>query len=327
MPRAIGLVSGGLDSVLAVRLLLEQGIECLGVCFVSPFFGARKAKAAAKLLGIPLEVVDFSDAHLDLVKAPPHGYGKNMNPCIDCHAMMLRYAGRMMEERGFDFLFTGEVLGERPMSQNRNALRQVAKLSGYRDSILRPLSALVLEPTAMERSGAVDRSRLADISGRSRKPQMDMAARLGISTYEPPAGGCLLTDPAYGRRLKQLFERIPDCGCAAARLLTVGRLFWVAPGAMVLVGRRQGENERLTSMAAPGDALLHVDGDIPGPTVLVTGQFGEDEILKAAGLTVRYSDVRDQGPRSVAVLQNGVRRLVTADRPAEEDIETWRGAA
>jgi len=324
MAKAVGLMSGGLDSLLATRLLQDQATDILCVCFVTPFFGARRAKAATKALGVPLEVVDFSEAHLAMVKDPASGYGSNMNPCIDCHAMMLRYAGDLMVQRGYDYLFTGEVLGERPMSQNKNSLRRVANLSGYRDRILRPLSAKLLEPTAMELEGLVDRDRLEAISGRSRKPQMAMADRYGIREYEAPGGGCLLTDPSYSRRLKSLFERVPDCRPAECRFVGMGRLFWIGERTFAVVGRRQAENDRIEAAARTEDAILHVTGNVPGATVLVVGRLDDDVLARAARLAVRYSDAVAGCPHPVTVRRGDVEDEMTAERPADDELDAWR---
>ncbi|MBU2053859.1 MAG: tRNA 4-thiouridine(8) synthase ThiI, partial [Proteobacteria bacterium] len=209
--KGIALFSGGLDSTLAVKVISDQGIEVRGITFETPFFGAAKARAAAAGIGLPLQVLDITEEHLKMLRAPRYGYGKNMNPCIDCHTLMLKIAGRKMEEEGADFVFTGEVLGERPMSQGKQSLQVVAKNAGYPDRILRPLSAKLLPETEPEREGKVDRSRLCDLQGRGRKRQMEMAAHYRIASYPAPAGGCLLTDPIFSRRLRDLFAHHPDC--------------------------------------------------------------------------------------------------------------------
>jgi tRNA-specific 2-thiouridylase len=175
MTKALAMVSGGLDSTLAAKLMMEQGIEVIGICFESHFFNADNARRMAEQIHMPLKVVDFSKEHFDLVKNPKHGYGKNMNPCIDCHAMMMNYCGRMLEEMNADFIITGEVLNQRPMSQNRSSLDVVKKESGFADKILRPLCAKNLPPTKMELDGLVDRDKLLDLSGRERKIQMELA--------------------------------------------------------------------------------------------------------------------------------------------------------
>jgi tRNA-specific 2-thiouridylase len=206
MTRALAMMSGGLDSGLAAKLIKDQGIEVIGICFKSYFFGEENAVKMAKQIGIRLEVIDFSEKHLIMVKNPKHGRGKNMNPCIDCHAMMMNYCGKILEEYNADFIITGEVLNQRPMSQNKQALNTVKKESGFSNKILRPLCALNLEPTEMELSGLVDREKLLDISGRSRKVQMELAEKWGIKDYPSPAGGCKLTEPNYSVRLKKALE-------------------------------------------------------------------------------------------------------------------------
>lgn len=195
--RAVGLLSGGLDSMLAARLLLDQGIEVLGMTFVTPFFGPEKAQRAAEQLGIPLEVMDITVEHFRILKAPRYGYGKGMNPCIDCHALMIRKAGKCVENGRADFVFTGEVLGQRPFSQTKPSLRAVEKESGFAGRVVRPLSALLLPETFPEKEGWLDRSRLLDLRGRSRKRQMALAELYGLRDYPTPAGGCLLTTPFF----------------------------------------------------------------------------------------------------------------------------------
>ena len=182
MAKAIALLSGGLDSILAVKIVQKQNIDVMGLTYTTPFFSADKAQAAAHQIGLPLMVEDITTEHLQMLKSPRYGYGKNMNPCIDCHTLMLHIAGRKMKETGADFLVTGEVLGQRPMSQTRQSLYVVAKNSGYADHILRPLSAQLLDPIQAEREGLIDRSKLLEISGRGRKEQIRLAALFGIKS-------------------------------------------------------------------------------------------------------------------------------------------------
>jgi len=214
MSKALGLMSGGLDSSLAAMVLMRQGIEVTGISFVTPFFNAGKARRASEKLGFPLLVKDISDLHLDMVKAPKYGYGRNMNPCIDCHAMMFRLAGEILQREGFDFLFSGEVLGQRPMSQNANALRSVANHSGFPERVLRPLSAKLLPITAMEEIGLVERERLLDIQGRSRKRQQALSIEWGYPDYPSSGGGCLLTEERFADRLRDLLQHDPQAAVA-----------------------------------------------------------------------------------------------------------------
>lgn len=265
--RALVLLSGGLDSMLACEVLRRCGVEVFGIAFKSPFFGGAKAEKAASYLGVPLVVVDITEPHLEVVKKPRFGYGKNLNPCIDCHALMVAQALAEMEKLQADFLATGEVLGERPKSQNREALAQVARASGAGELLLRPLSARLLPETRPEREGWVDREKLLDISGRSRRRQMDLAQKWGITEYENPAGGCLLTDAGFSSRLEELLRRVPECDRRDVELIKLGRQVWRG-NTLLVVGRRHEENLGLEEIALPSDALCR-ERERPGPTALL----------------------------------------------------------
>ena len=289
--KAVALMSGVLDSTLAVKLVEQQGIEVVGVNFKTPFFGPSKAKAAAERLGVELIVLDITGDHMEIVKHPKHGYGRFMNPCIDCHAYMVRRAGEVMREVGASFIITGEVLGERPKSQNPQALKIVERDSGYEGHILRPLSAKLLEPTIPEKEGVVDREKLLDIQGRSRKRQFELAKEVGITEYPSPAGGCLLTDPVFSGRLRQLFKEKPDADEGDVELQKVGRHFEGEDGSFIVVGRNEAENDRLLALAGEGDLLLEAK-DIPGPITLLRGTSSQNELRAAAALTARYGKAR-----------------------------------
>jgi tRNA-uridine 2-sulfurtransferase len=207
--KALAVFSGGLDSMLAAELIRVQGIDVLGLFFETPFFHAARARRSAEILHLPLKVLDLAEPHLEVVKKPRYGYGGNMNPCIDCHALMLRKAVERLAEENAQFIITGEVLGQRPMSQNLRALSTVAARSGRPELILRPLSAKLLPLTLPQEKGWVRRDELLALSGRSRKPQMELAGAFNISEYPMPAGGCLLTDPVFSRRLKDLLSARP----------------------------------------------------------------------------------------------------------------------
>lgn len=273
------MMSGGLDSQLAVKVLQLAGAHVEAVCFESPFFNATLARKAAEALAIKLHVIDFTDEILSLLVDPPHGFGGAMNPCIDCHAAMIRRAGEMMVERGFDFVATGEVKGQRPMSQNAQALVTVEKTSGLKGRLVRPLSALFLEPTIPEIEGKLDRSRLLDISGRSRDRQIALAAKFGIVDYPSPAGGCKLTEEAYSRRLEDLMNHEGLSARTLLNLLSVGRRFRTEKGTSVILGRNAEENELLSQRAAevPGSLLFNPSNSLPGPTALVPGAISESE--------------------------------------------------
>lgn len=291
---ALGLLSGGLDSMLAAELLKRLGVEVTGIIFTTPFFGSSRGEQAAKYIDIPYRVEEITVEHLAMVKAPKYGYGKNMNPCIDCHAMMFAKAGQLMEELGADFLFSGEVLGQRPMSQNSKALRSVEKLSGYDGLVLRPLSARLLPETEPEKSGLVNRESLMDIQGRSRKVQMELAEKWGIQEFPNPGGGCLLTDPGFSVRLKELLQHMPEAGATEVEKLKYGRHFRLPGASKVIVGRHKADNEALEPLAAVGDILLR-HNSVPGPLTLLEGSATPEEVEKAASLTARYGKGADSG--------------------------------
>ena len=243
-------MSGGLDSQLAIRVLERAGAYVEAVAFATPFFDNSKARTAAEALGVKLHVIDFLDDEISLIENPPHGFGGAMNPCIDCHALMIRRAGELMEKLGFDFVATGEVRGQRPMSQNAQSLLTVEKASGLRGRLVRPLSAKLLEPTVPELEGKLDREKLLDISGRSRDRQIALAAELGIVDYPSPAGGCKLTEDAFGRKLRDLMEHEGLRDRTLIELLLVGRRFRLPDGSGVILGRDGKENAKLKEIAA-----------------------------------------------------------------------------
>ncbi len=291
MVTGIGLFSGGLDSILAVRILQEQNLHIEVISFVTPFFGPETAEKSVKQLKVPLHLIDITGTHLEMLKNPRHGYGNNMNPCIDCHALMFRHAGLFMEKTGADFLFSGEVLGERPMSQNMNSLKIVARESGFEDFIIRPLSARLLPVTEPEKQGIVAREKLLDIRGRSRKPQIELARRFGITCYPNPAGGCLLTDSSFSNRLRDLLNSKDKKSKRDFELLSVGRHLRISDAVKIIVGRNEKENEKILSLSEEEDIIITIE-EIPGPVVLIPCS-AEDEVVKfAASICVQYSDAQ-----------------------------------
>jgi tRNA U34 2-thiouridine synthase MnmA/TrmU len=318
--RALTLLSGGLDSQLAVCVLQDQAIEVLGVCFESPFFGSAAARAAAERLRITLHVVDFTADILALLDKPPHGFGSCLNPCIDCHARMLQRAGDMLASQAAQFLSTGEVLDERPMSQNRRSLETVARASGYADRVVRPLSAGLLPETLPERAGWVDRSRLLSLRGRGRKPQMELAARFGLEDYPSPAGGCLLTEPNFCRRLRDLKEHEGLGDVRAIGRLRVGRHFRLAGALRLVVGRNERENAALEASAQPDELVVKTEG-VPGPTAILPAAATVEQRRAAGAVCARYSDAH-VGQRVTISLKSlgGVERMeVTVAAPDEAD--------
>ena len=297
--KAISLFSGGLDSQLAVAVIQKQGITVEGVNFTSPFFGAdERTQKAARHLGINLHLLPVGEEYItQVLRNPKYGYGKNMNPCIDCHAFMIRKAGDFMSEIGASFIITGEVLGQRPMSQNKSSLMTVEKLSGYRGYVVRPLSGKLLSPTIPEQEGWIERDKLLDISGRGRTRQIQLAEELGIKEYPSPAGGCLLTEANYTRRLRIIMDRKEIPGQTELELLKLGRHFILNEDILLVVGRNQSENELIESLFNTNDILLKVT-DRPGPTALIRplrNQLSESIIIEyAASIVARYSDAKNE---------------------------------
>lgn len=285
--KALLLFSGGLDSLLAAKLLQEQNIEVYGLTIYIPYFNVEKVESVARQIELPVKIVDISQEHLEVLKNPEYGYGKNMNPCIDCHILMLKKAKEIMEKEDFDFVATGEVLDERPMSQNKQALELIKRESGLNGYLLRPLSAQLLEPTVPEEKGWVNREELLDIAGRTRKKQMELAEKFGLEEYPTPSGGCLLTDQNFSERLKELLDRKPDASVNDVKLLKHGRLFWEYDN-LIVVGRNEQDNENILNLAQKDDILLELE-NYPGPTVLIRGTNPEKSIKKAAELAKYYS--------------------------------------
>ena len=287
--RALGLCSGGLDSMLSALLLRKQGIDVQWVTFETPFFSSAKAKQASKITRIPLMVENITPAYIEMLKNPHCGYGKNMNPCMDCHALMFNLAGGIMKEKGLDFLFSGEVLGQRPMSQT---------MGSY---ILRPLSAKRLPVTIPEQQGWVNRDLLLEITGRSRKPQIKLAKEFGISVFPAPAGGCLLTDKGFASRLKDLFDHQDTYAERELYLLRHGRHLRLNHTTKIVVGRTEKDNENIKKCYDPDlDALIKVK-QIPGPIVLIPNDSENEARMLAASICVGYSKAPEITPIDVSV--------------------------
>ncbi len=325
MPRRVkclALFSGGLDSILAVKVVQEQGIEVLGLTFTTPFFGAKKAEEAAETIGLPLLKLDITEEHFAMVKDPRYGYGRNMNPCIDCHTMMIRKAGELLDHYGADFIITGEVLGQRPMSQNKQSLHIVAKNSGFNGRVVRPLSARLLPETAPESEGLIDREKLLDLRGRGRKRQMEMAARYGITSYTSPAGGCLLTDLMFSRRLRELLNHNPDPHPREIELLKTGRHFRIENGVKIIVGKNRRDNAMIAGLAGDEDVLLKVT-EYPGPCALIPHGCAEECLLMAAGICAHYSDAPKDAEVEVRFRkgkETGILRATAAPRSLIDEM-------
>jgi len=294
--KAIALFSGGLDSALAIKLILQQNIELEAVHFSMPFYqrgqapvdAGHKLKELADRLGAPLKVLNITNEALEIVKHPQHGYGKNINPCIDCHILMCKKAKEYMGPSGASFVITGEVLGQRPKSQHRAALRTIEKESGLEGLILRPLSAKLLAETLPEKEGWVDREKLLQINGRSRTEQISKATELDIGAYPSPAGGCLLADPGFTRRMKDLME-YNGLNLEDIKLLKLGRHFRLSKEAKLIVGRNEQENNELAALRQAGDIYSYPVED-KGPIAVGRGEFSRQDSEDAAKIVARYCD-------------------------------------
>jgi tRNA U34 2-thiouridine synthase MnmA/TrmU len=318
--RGLGLCSGGLDSMLAGLVLRAQGIEVEWVAFETPFFSSAKARKASRATGIPLTVRSIFPQYITMLRNPPAGYGKQMNPCMDCHTLMFRLAGEIMREKGLDFLFSGEVLGQRPMSQTKPSLRYVEKHSGLGGHILRPLSAKLLPETIPERQGLVDRERLLDIHGRGRKDQIALAKKFGISDYPAPAGGCLLTDKGFSVRLKDLLDHHPEATENEVHLLKFGRHFRLNPQAKLIVGRTEKDNENiLRHHDSAQDVVLDVR-DYPSPIGILSGGADERTVFLAASICVGYSKAPKLAPVNVVVKLAGNEQIIEAIGLLPDDV-------
>jgi tRNA U34 2-thiouridine synthase MnmA/TrmU len=308
--RGLGLCSGGLDSILSGLLLVRQGIEVEWISFETPFFTAGKARKASRITGIPLRIQNITTFYMDMLKEPNCGYGKNMNPCLDCHALMFKLATQIMHTEGFDFLFSGEVLGQRPMSQTRSSLRYVEKNSGSQGYILRPLSALKLPETIPEKSGLIDRSQLLGLAGRSRKPQIKLAQEFGVKEYPAPAGGCLLTDKGYSLRLKDLFQHQAEIADYELELLKYGRHFRINEQAKVIVGRTKADNEKILKHRGPDHNTVLKVRNVPGPTAVILAADPAPVITLAATICASYSKAPKDTSVEVQVESRGQKHSV-----------------
>ena len=320
--RGLSLLSGGLDSQLAICVLREQGLHMEAVVFASPFFKIEAAKRASANLKVPLHILSFTDDILGLVNHPQHGFGGGMNPCIDCHALMIRRAGELMAEKGFDFVSTGEVLNQRPMSQTRHSLGVVEKDAALNGRLVRPLSALLLEPTVPEQEGIIDRTRLLGLNGRSRKPQMELAKKYGMTEYPSPAGGCLLTEKGFCRKLADMKSNEGLGDERLVWLLLYGRHFRLPGGAKCVAGRDACDNAALKSACREGDVLLYTV-DVPGPTVLIPFGAEAEDIERASRICAAYGDHSGRSGVTVRVIRGEDRQERVVEPVSREQLVAW----
>ena len=323
--KALGLLSGGLDSILATEMILKQGIEVTAFNVRSPFCLCKKdgcaAVDAAKQLNVPLKVVAAGNDYLRMLRNPKHGYGRNMNPCIDCRIFLMKKAKKYAKEMGAAFIFTGEVLDERPMSQHYPAMMLIEKEGGLEGKVLRPLSARLLPETEAEKKGLVDRSKLLDIQGRSRKPQFKLAEEFSIKDYPCPAGGCLLTCEEYAKKIRDLFAHKKRVSMADIALLRVGSHFRLGKNKIV-VGRNEAENKFLIARKTVGEYYFELP-EIVGPITILQGPKTKKAIETAAKLTAHYSDAKTAEVK-VNFGRETLNKSITVSVPDDAYVEKLR---
>ncbi len=338
--KAIALVSGGLDSALAVAVVKRLGVDVLALhasIGYSPGFmraeiagerpedlAAAEAARMSAAFGVPVRILDLVEEYFGVLLNPRHGYGANVNPCIDCHLFMIRKAKEVMEREGARFVFTGEVLGQRPMSQNYKALELIDRESGLDGLLVRPLSARLLPETLAEKNGWIARDGLLDIQGRSRRRQMELAAELGVTGYASPAGGCMLTDENYAAKLKDWMRHRGEAPLTHEEtlLFSVGRHFRLSPSVKAVVGRREAENHYLER--AWRSEWLAMPVDVPGPTVLVQGPAADEDLRLGASLVARYCDAKSSPSVKVAVRKGDEEKIFEIAPAPEDNVERLR---
>ncbi len=335
--KAVGLFSGGLDSTLACAIMRREGFEVLAVHFFNGFNASVERKLtcgpsgwqwtpdqklldAASRLGVTLAAVDVSDEFTDILLHPPHGYGTGANPCIDCHTFFAGKAREIMEREGAAFVFSGEVAGQRPMSQHRPMLKHVEKASGLEGLLLRPLSAKLLDETIPEKQGLVNREHLYGFSGRSRKPQVELAREFGIDFYPQSGGGCLLTEKNFGIRFKDLVNSLPDRDPTMTELnsLKTGRHLRLPGGLRVIVGRNETENDYLTALIGEAGWRFHVADEAAGAEVFALGEPDVKESGLIAAVTARYSKLKNNNQVTVQQ-QKGTSSFLFTVQPANQN--------
>jgi len=328
---AIALYSGGLDSALAILLMQHQNIEVTALTFLTHFGCSISDKSScggdpyptAEKFGFTVKLMHLGDKFIDIVVNPKYGYGKNMNPCIDCRILMLKEAKRFMELVNADFIITGEVLGQRPKSQRRDSMNIVKRDSNLNGLLVRPLSGKLFPETLPEKNGLIDRNRLEDISGRSRKRQIELARRFGLEDYSTPAGGCLLTDPSYSRRLKDLLEHSSSLDLNDINLLRIGRHFRLNEHTKIIVGRNEEENEKIKQFAKPEYLKLEAI-NTGSPLTLYIDSKGKNNIVTAAAITARYCKLKNEPEVEVECSNDNFSQKLKIIPARPEDISKYQ---
>ena len=322
--KVVALLSGGLDSQLAIKMMQEQGFDVSAVAIKTPFcdFDCGRGcgfeiRERADDLDVNLKTVYLGDEYIEMLKHPKHGIGAGFNPCIDCRSMMFDAAKKHMEEIGAEFIISGEVLGQRPMSQHAPALRTIENESDLVGKIVRPLSAALLPETDPEKDGLIKRENLGMIRGRTRRGQLDMAKKYGIENPPNAGGGCLLTEPHFGIKAKDLFSHTKNPTINDIDLLKIGRHFRLDEETKFIVGRNKDENEMIKAIALPGDILLEAK-DFVGPVSILRGSNARQHLKFASSITLRYSDAPNNEQAIVSIKDNDLVEEI-ASKSAEED--------
>jgi tRNA-uridine 2-sulfurtransferase len=328
--KIVALLSGGLDSRLAVKMMQKQGFDVTAVAIKTPFcdFDCGRGcgfeiRETADSLGVDLKTVYLGDDYIEMLKNPKHGFGSGMNPCIDCRSMMFKAGKKVMDEIGAEFIISGEVLGQRPMSQFAPALRTIEKESGLEGIIVRPLSAGLLPPTKPEMEGIIKKENLGMIRGRSRKEQLRMAKEFGFDNPPNAGGGCLLTDPAFAIRAKDLFHYKETPNTNDIDLLKIGRHFRLDEKTKLIIGRNKDENEMLKALALTDDVLFDTKNHV-GPISLLRGEDSEKNLKLAAAITLRYSDAPKDFPGLVLIEKNETKSEISTFSIAESEYLHFR---
>ena len=328
--KVVALLSGGLDSQLAIKMMQEQGFDVSAVAIKTPFcdFDCGRGcgfeiRERADDLDVNLKTVYLGDEYIEMLKHPKHGIGAGFNPCIDCRSMMFDAAKKHMEEIGAEFIISGEVLGQRPMSQHAPALRTIENESDLVGKIVRPLSAALLPETDPEKDGLIKRENLGMIRGRTRRNQLDMAKKYGIENPPNAGGGCLLTEPQFGIKAKDLFSHTKNPTINDIDLLKIGRHFRLDEETKFIVGRNKDENEMIKAIALPGDILLEAK-DFVGPVSILRGSNPKKHLKFASSVTLRYSDAPNNEQAIVSVQDNDLVEEISSESAEEESYIQFR---
>ena len=328
--KVVALLSGGLDSQLAIKMMQEQGFDVSAVAIKTPFcdFDCGRGcgfeiRERADDLDVNLKTVYLGDEYIEMLKHPKHGIGAGFNPCIDCRSMMFDAAKKHMEEIGAEFIISGEVLGQRPMSQHAPALRTIENESNLVGKIVRPLSAALLPETDPEKDGLIKRENLGMIRGRTRRNQLDMAKKYGIENPPNAGGGCLLTEPQFGIKAKDLFSHTKNPTINDIDLLKIGRHFRLDEETKFIVGRNKDENEMIKAIALPGDILLEAK-DFVGPVSILRGSNAKKHLKFASSVTLRYSDAPNNEQAIVSIKNNDLVEEITAESAEEKSYIQFR---